>query len=278
MTRMARMARLLALPTLLLFLATAGGCSARKATAPPRTQEAWKQLFNGTSLAGWQPQVDGLPLGQDPSRVFSVREGTIHAYAASKTTETVPFGFLATTNEYENFALSFEFRWGEKKFPPRATEKRDAGLLFFVHGQSKVWPRCVELQVQEGDTGDIFTVGTVVETTVNPTSIKKGPISSAAYLPADRRGVAHAQGGLGITRIVKLKNTERAGWNTVLLEAHGDEAVYRVNGVVVNRFRALRTVESDGGHRVLSRGKVALQAEGAEVMYRNIKIRSLDPL
>lgn len=249
-------------------------------TGKPRTFNSpidpWESLFNGRTLAGWRVQVDGLHLGQDPSHVFSVRDGVIHTYVDTKATDTVPFGLLVSEKEYGDFALSFEYRWGDKKFAPRASTKRDAGFLFHVHGEMKVWPRCVELQVQEGDTGDIFTVGTVVETTVDPTSLVEGKMPSAKYLPPELGGIAHAQGGLGITRIVKMKTVERVGWNTVLLESRGDEATYTVNGEVVNHFRVLRTVESDGGHRALDRGKLALQAEGAEVMYRNIKIRHLD--
>lgn len=278
MTRVARFA-----PLTLLVLASCagalvlGGCQAAKPAMAPAPTDGWKPLFNGTNLSGWKVQLDGLPLGRDTDHVFTVRDGAIHAYADTGVAKPVPFGFLVSEREYGDFALSFEYRWGSKKFSPRATQKRDAGFLFHIHGTLKVWPRCVELQVQEGDTGDIFTVGTVVETTVAPTSVTGGPMPSAVYAPAEFGGQAHAQGGLGIARVAKMKDAERPGWNTVQLEAHGDEAVYIVNGVVVNRFRALRTVEVGGGHQVLQRGRIAFQAEGAEVMYRNIKLRSLSP-
>jgi hypothetical protein len=253
------------------------GCQAGKPSVVSSQTDSWEPLFNGRTLAGWRVQVDGLKLGQDPSHVFSVRDGAIHTYVDAQVSETVLFGFLVSEKEFGDFALSFEYQWGGKKFAPRAKAKRDAGFLFHVHGEMKVWPRCVELQVQEGDTGDIFTVGTMVETTVDPTSLLEGKIPRAVYLPSESGGVAHVQGGLGITRIVKMKSVERIGWNTVLLEARGDEAIYTVNGEIVNRIRVLRTVEADGGHRVLDRGRLALQAEGAEVMYRNIKIRHLEP-
>lgn len=272
MTPISGFCRVLVLQT--VFFCTLG-CQAGKPSTKNAPSEPWEPLFNGRTLSGWRVQLDGLKTGQDPSHVFSVRDGIIHTYADAKASETVPFGFLVSEEEYGDFSLSFEYQWGSKKFAPRANAKRDAGFLFHVHGEMKVWPRCVELQVQEGDTGDIFTVGTAIETTVDPTTFVEGKIPSAVYLPSESGGMAHAQGGLGITRIVKMKSVERIGWNTVLLESYGDEAVYKVNGEVVNRFRVLRTVEANGGSRVLARGKLALQAEGAEVMYRNIKIRPL---
>jgi len=54
-------------------------------------------------------------------------------------------GGLATLKEYGDYHLELEFKWGEKRFPPRADMPRDSGLLYHgVNGYNKrsgFWPR-----------------------------------------------------------------------------------------------------------------------------------------
>src|SRR5205823_12491249 len=81
------------------------------------------------------------------------------------------FGYLATGREYSNYHVRLRYRWGQKRFVPRAQDKRDAGLLYHFQGPDVIWPRSVESQIQEGDTGDIFLVsGTGTSTTIDPRS------------------------------------------------------------------------------------------------------------
>jgi hypothetical protein len=43
--------------------------------------------------------------------------------------------------------------------------KRDSGILYYSdeHENDKVWPTSIECQIQEGDCGDFWCVGTMVE-------------------------------------------------------------------------------------------------------------------
>src|SRR4029079_15584035 len=68
------------------------------------------------------------------------------------------FGYLVTEKKYANFHLFFEFKWGEKKWPPRENAKRDGGVLYHAdfYSGDKVWPRSLEFQIQEGDCGDFY--------------------------------------------------------------------------------------------------------------------------
>jgi hypothetical protein len=58
--------------------------------------------------------------------------------------------------------LLAEFKWGEKKYPPRDadTTKRDNGICFYMPLNEKdfVWPKSIECQVQEGDVGDMWLI------------------------------------------------------------------------------------------------------------------------
>jgi hypothetical protein len=40
------------------------------------------------------------------------------------------FGYLSTVDEYDNFHLTVEFKWGEQKFRPREEAKRDSTETF----------------------------------------------------------------------------------------------------------------------------------------------------
>jgi hypothetical protein len=63
------------------------------------------------------------------------------------------------------------------------------------------------------------------------------------------------------------------GWNRVELIVHADEsAEHLVNGKTKARIASLR----DKNGAPVSEGKIALQLEGAEILYRDVKIRELD--
>src|SRR6478735_4083747 len=104
-------------------------------------------LFNGKDLTGWYSYLDKIGRDQDPHGVFKVEDGVIHILGQD-------FGYIATEKSYENYTLTVEFKWGEKQFAPRATGKRDSGILYhFPEGApDKVWPKSLECQVQETDT------------------------------------------------------------------------------------------------------------------------------
>jgi hypothetical protein len=176
--------------------------------------------------------------------------------------------------------LRLEYKWGDKRFPPRDQQRRDAGLLYHVVGADVVWPRCVECQIQERDVGDCFTVrGTQVATHVaivdieTPSGLKKLP----RYTLPGRGGVLKTVGEGPIARIVKSSTHERKGWNTVEVIVRGSEGVsHVVNGHTVFAASDLRQLNSEGkSWDPLTHGRIALQAEYAEVYYRNIEVRPI---
>ena len=131
----------------------------------------WKPLFNGKDFAGFYTHVEGQGRNKDPKGYFSVQDSSIRTYANLIEGESVTFGYVVTKKEYCHFRLRFQFKWGTKRFAPRAAVKRDAGLMFHM-GNDELWPRCVQYQIQEGDVGDIWAIRKIwVTTTVDPISI-----------------------------------------------------------------------------------------------------------
>lgn len=215
--------------TLLLFSSTFD----QPARAGSKKTEGTVSLFNGNDLSGWYTFIrypDKSDPRSDPKGIFKVENGAIHVSGQH-------FGCLTTLKEYENYRLKLEFKWGTKKWPPREKAVRDAGILMHMVGPDKVWPRSIECQIQEHDTGDFYLVdGTsIVVDGKTETSYKK-----------------------------KSKDAEKptGEWNTVEVICDGTTITNIVNGVVVNH----------GTDASLSKGKIVLQSEGAEIFYRNIEL------
>jgi len=197
------------------------------------------RLFNGKNLEGWYIFVPGEPKNQDSLGIFKIEDGVIHVSGEK-------FAFLSTEKEYENYRLTLEFKWGQKKWPPRLNAPRDAGILYHCVGPDKVWNKSLELQIQEGDTGDMWL-----------TSGEGGPPSLTVLGRTYRGG-----------RVVKWAEHEKphGEWNTVQVVARGNRIQHWVNG----------RVNMVGTDASLSKGRINLQSEGAELYYRNITLERLD--
>jgi hypothetical protein len=261
----------------LLVLAVLCGvaCLGFVSRSESRPESGWAPLFNGKDLSGWTPFFNGRDKAAKFDDLVQVSNGEIHIYPEGKDGDKAPFGYLRSAKAYSHYHLRLEYKWGTKRFVPKQTAKRDSGMLYHVVGPDKVWPRCVELQVQEGDTGDIFTVNTRVTATVDPKKPKYGVDKSNAstFLAADKGGVAHTQGTKGITRVIKSETAERDGWNIVEAIVAGGSATHIVNGKVVNQCTDIQQPGPGDTWVPLTAGQIILQAEGAEVFYRNIDIK-----
>ncbi|MDF1576526.1 MAG: DUF1080 domain-containing protein [Bacteroidales bacterium] len=254
----------------------------------------WTILFNGENLDGWytyqrQPEPtsevpgmardeagnypDPIGLNEDPLKVFTVvTEEEAPAIRISGET----FGILVTEKEFENYHLSLQFKWGTEKYPPRKKEKRDSGILYHSIGEEGawggVWMRSLECQVQEGDCGDYISVDTVLA-------------DIQAIRDEEHNLYLHAPGAETLTFSVEKSYCHKSGdyenpsgqWNTIEIYTAGDKSVHVVNGQVNMRISNSRHV-SKGEELPLTRGKIQLQSEGAEVFYRAIQIKPIETI
>ena len=221
-------------------------------------------LFNGTDLSGWDTWYRH---GDKDRDLFTVKDGLIHVYANQQHNSDQTFAGIVTQKEYSRYILRLEYKWGGKKFKPRHEAVRDAGILFHVHGEEKIWPYSVECQVQEGDTGDIWVIGTEVTAPVNPVVRNY----SATGEKITRGGIPGK-----FNRFHRGYMWEVAGWNSVEVLVDGDYAKFTVNGHVVNEAFDMKYHDVEGDTwRPVTKGKILLQAEGAELFYRNITIEQL---
>lgn len=211
----------------------------------------------------------GTPLGlnNDPKNVISMIEQDGQPILAI-TGEI--YGCVSTKEQYGDYHLSLQFKWGKKKWEPRLDKLRDSGILYHGFGNHggiwNVWKACVESQVQEGECGDIYLLGSHQG---NPNVYAKTVPTEGHRFPTwDPKGVNGPQR----SRIIKKGNPEKPNgeWNTIEIYALGDQAFHVVNGQVVMHITQIKRSDEP-----LTSGYIQLQSEGAEIYYRDIKIRNI---
>ncbi|RPA70204.1 DUF1080 domain-containing protein [Cyclobacteriaceae bacterium YHN15] len=202
-------------------------------------QSQAQSLFNGKDLSGWY--MDVPELDKDPSlrKPFIVREGLLVSLGT-------PLGHLITEREVENYRLEIEYRFPE--------EPGNCGVL--VHASShrflyEMFPKSIEVQMMHENAGDFWVIGEDIEV----------PDMEARRGPKENWGVTEGKG----RRILNLTDGSEkplGEWNHMLIECRGDEIKVWVNGDLVNH----------GFGSTATKGKIAIQAEGAEVEFRKLEL------
>jgi len=194
-------------------------------------------LFNGKNLDGWQmdvPKMDSLPNSAKP---FVVRKGMLVSLGE-------PRGHLVTEKEYSNYRLEVEYRF--------SGEPGNCGVL--VHASKsralyRMFPKSIEVQMEHGNAGDFWVIVEDIE--VENMEAYRGPKAKWGITEGKNRRVK---------RVTDDAEKPLGEWNSMTIECLEDEIKVWLNGDLVNHaFNA--TVE---------KGKIALQAEGAEVEFRKL--------
>lgn len=242
----------------------------------PALEEGYTYLFDGKTLEGW---TSAHSKGGGDWGPYSVneKEQAIHVYAGREANSKQSTDCLNTNQEFSHFILKLEYKWLENRFAPRKDWDRDAGLLFHAHGDlTKVWPHSLEMQIGEspGDkpdargsegrfhTGDLFVLGKHLST--------QTPREGKFYDKEAKRQTGQSiRTSLGVEK-------PKGEWNEMEIRVHGSEkATFLFNGeVVLETFNFLQKNEQ-GEKLPLSKGHIGLQAEWAELLYRNIRIKEL---
>lgn len=254
-----------------LSLALAALALSPAAFSEPRTPSKTVKLFNGKDLTGFYPSLKENKLS-DPKGVFTVKNGAIHVSGEE-------WGGLTTVDEWTNYHLVVEWKWGGKNLPPRVDRARDSGIL--VHGigedgaAGSGWLESIEYQMIEGGTGDMILVRG-----------KTRPSASAEIEKGANNQIYWKKGGEKVTRDGGRINwygrdrnwQDKLGyrgpvdvekpvgqWNKSEIIARGDTLQYFLNGKLVLEATEVRPTA----------GKIQFQSEAAEVLFRKIEMRPL---
>lgn len=207
----------------------------------------------------------GEPMGLDADvkQVFQVIEedGELLLHISGEI-----YGGLTTLKEYENYHLSMQMKWGDKKWEPRLNALRDNGLLYHCHGEHgafwQVWKSSLEYQVQETDMGDFIQLA-------GPRAqIRSTKLDGVKRLRFDPESETYSDGYISAYPEPDVPHGE---WNQLDLYVIGNDAIHVVNWEIVMVVED--AVKKDGSP--LTRGQIQLQSEAAECFYRDMKIRPI---
>lgn len=260
----------------------------------PRPAGARVRLFDGTSLDGWQPWLGyadpgitykGDPVAQpigtsrNPNGDFAVRtvDGAPAIWIKGET-----WGSLVHRADLRDYHLRLEFKWGAKRWAPRATLPPNNGLLYHTHGRPGdvfgTWQPSVEFEIMKGSTGMLVMVGKTVRARTTVT-FDDSLIAPHLRFRTDGRVIDMVNGTPTWNVEAALDAEKPEGeWNVLDLYVLGDRAVHVVNGVPVAQARDLAVIGPDGKRRPLTHGRIQLQSEGAETWFRHITIEPIQSL
>ena len=210
------------------------------------TPAAVTPLFNGRDLSGWTADVPAKDTDASVRDSFIVRNGLLVSLGT-------PPGHLLTDRTYRNYRLEVEYRF--------AAKPGNCGVL--IHASTpralyKMFPQSIEVQMMHENAGDFWCIKENIEV---PDMEKRRP---------RREGQAWGGSEPDARRILNLTDGSEkpAGeWNTMVVEARDRGIKVWVNGDLVN----------DGFDATVDQGRIALQAEGAEVEFRKVDIGPLPP-
>ena len=248
----------------------------------------WKFLFNGKDLAGWDKYIavsEGsgpiLP-NHDPKGVFTVTnlngETVIHVSGEQ-------YGAITTHDVFENFHARLQFKWGERRWPPRAMLGRDSGLLYCCVGKPNPatgWMTSIENNIMERGVGQWWSVnGAIIDVEGEWITPELEPRIPYQKEGDGEKNIVYKKGAPRITAtpangITPAFDAEKpfGNWNSVETVFWGGNCIHLLNGKV-NLVAVNPRYEEGGRWRTLSHGRIQLQSEAAEVFYRNVEARPL---
>jgi hypothetical protein len=204
-----------------------------------KKDDGYVSLFNGKDLGGW------VPVHVNPD-TFYVKDNEI-------ITTGKPAGFLRTEKMYENFVCEFEWMHVNTK------EVGNSGFFVWCDSQPAgkgPYPRGIEVQVLVNLTLTDKKTGAV-------TATSHGDLFSihGAHCKPDR------EHPLKWERCLPSENRAKGGgeWNHYKLIANDGVLKLHVNGKEVSGISEVKP----------RKGYLALEAEGAECHFRNLKIKEL---
>ncbi|MDF1744982.1 MAG: DUF1080 domain-containing protein [Gimesia sp.] len=144
-----------------------------------------------------------------------------------------PRGYLYSNKNHGNFSLRLEYRFpesGEKK------ENPNTGILIYITGENRIWPRCLEVQ---------------------------GKFEEMAHIKSNTKDVT-----LEVTDNQAARETARrplGEWNTIEVISKDGMLTSILNGTKIASCKP----------SALTEGFFGIQSEGDAVEFRNIRVQKL---
>jgi hypothetical protein len=260
--------------SIFIFAGKATYCPGQISQEVKTAKEQNIQLFNGNDLTGWYIFLQNRGRDNDPKGVFTVKDGLLRISGEE-------WGCITTHDEFENYRLVTEFKWGTMAFEPRAQNSRDSGILLHSEGEDGgsegIWMYSIECQIIEGGTGDFIVVGDgsnnfritstvapqkqggsfVFQPNGQPQTINQGRINWFGRDP-EWKDVFGYRGKNDLEKPV-------GGWNTLECLVNNGQITIFLNGVLVNEATEVHP----------SKGRIQIQSESSEIFFRRVELSPL---
>lgn len=208
------------------------------------------ELLNGRDLSAWYPWLEREGVFADRDRVFSLTNGWLRISGQRN-------GYLATRKSYSNYRLVAEFKWGEATWGRRKDRTRNSGLCIHGVGEDKIWMRAIEIQIAEGQTGDVVVLDGAKLTVDGQTKVR-------SFDTFRRPGAEQVVDKTGFRAKEDLENSP-GQWNTIEVIAIGGTLRVKVNDTPVLA----------GESAYPTAGRIYLQSNGAEIFFRRLDLHSI---
>ncbi|HZB13314.1 MAG TPA: DUF1080 domain-containing protein [Chryseolinea sp.] len=204
-----------------------------------------KSLFNGKDLAGWHIDVPDMDKDATLKTPFIVRNGLLVSLGT-------PEGHLITDAVYQNYRLEVQYRFAGKP--------GNCGIL--VHASTPralydMFPKSIEVQLMHENAGDFWCI--VEDIRVQDMEKRRGPKEDWGTTEDKLRRIKNLTDG---------SEKPLGEWNNIRIECLNNSVKVWVNGTLVNQ----------GFDCTAQKGQIALQAEGAEVEFKQVLLTPITKL
>ena len=245
-----------------------------KTSSPITPVDGVMQLFNGKDLTGFYPWLKDTKY-EDPQKVCSVKDGLLRI-----TGEVA--GYLATEKPYRDYHLIAEYKWGERTYGSKTV--RNSGILLHAvgpDGNRSPWTSSIECQIAQGCVGDFIVIrgqdenGSTIPVTITSETIL-GPDKRTRWQKGGKPTVYSGRQfwwsrhdpdfkELLDTRGKNDVESPLGEWTRVECVCHGNRITVIVNGTTVNECFDVFPAA----------GKILLESEGFEILFRKLELHPL---
>ena len=152
----------------------------------------------------------------------------------------VPVGYLRTKKEYSNYRLHVEWRYPENPV--------NSGVMLHTTGPDKIWVSHYQANLKHQSVGDFVVHGVGQKATING----KEYVSTEKDKPA-------------VPKMNPSNEKPDGEWNSYDIVCKGNTIEIKVNGLLQNTATNCS----------LTKGAIALQAEGCKIQFRNLWIEKI---
>ncbi|MCK8496006.1 DUF1080 domain-containing protein [Spirosoma sp. RP8] len=272
-----------------LFIWLTGLFAPKNAGVPPgwtplldKNLSQWETYLSYSHKTGYNGKIPTDAAG-NPIQPIGYNKDSTHVFSVSsepggpvlRVSGTI-YGCLFTRQDYENYHLTLQVKWGTQKHDPRKNMLRDSGILYHSTGEAgaeywRSWMLSQEFQIMEGHMGDFWCQA---NSAIDIRSFQSEGIMNR--VADEKQPFAPFKKGSDFFCLRSANYESPVGeWTTLELICFEGKSLHIVNGHVVMVLKDSRYTKPDGQDVAMRKGKLQLQSEAAEVFYRDIRIKPL---